>query len=188
VLLLTAAALAVPPESATWTIVASSPVRIRCTTWQGQPYCQSTGVISAPVNQAVATFRELDRYQSRMGAISTIARLEPDVLHIVMDYPFPLDDRDYVARFTYAEREGGHVFAWQPVEHPKAPASTEAVRLTWLEGEWRFAAEGAGTRVTYVWQADPGGSLPDVRAVHVKAGNLAISDMAAACEAKLVSP
>ncbi len=184
-----ATALALPPATSDWAQILASPVRIACTTWESRPYCRSTGLISTTVGTASSTFAELDRHVARMGAITQVVRLEPDILHVVMDYPFPLDDRDYVARFTHrTEPDGAEVYAWVPVEHTRAPPAEGVVRLGWLDGEWRFAAEGAHTRVTYVWEADPGGNLPDVRAVRTKAGTLAIQDMANACAATIVAP
>jgi hypothetical protein len=187
---LPAASAAVPLSgSVTWSPLQDSPVRVSCTEVDAKPYCQSTGVIGAPVAEAAATFAKLDEHVDKMGAISRIDRLEADVLHIVMDYPFPLKDRDYVARFTRrTEADGSEVFSWVPVTHAKAPATSDAIRLTWLDGEWRFTPEGEHTRVTYVWEADPGGSLPDVGAVRKQAGTLAIKDIANACGTKLLSP
>lgn len=184
-----AAVAAVPGGDATWAPLQSQPVRVECTSVGEAPYCRSTGVIGVPADVAAETFRTLDRYVDRMGAIAKVVRLEPDVLHVVMDYPFPLTDRDYVARFTYREDpDGTRVFAWKPVEHPQAPDTGDTVRLAWLDGEWRFAPDGANTRVTYVWQADPGGRLPDVGAVRKQAGTLAIEDIANACGTKVLSP
>jgi len=188
-LALTSSAFALPTEGATWTSLAATPVQIACTTFEGRPYCRSTGVIGVPQAQATAIFAEFDKYVDRMGAITRVDRLEPDVLRVVMDYPFPFEDRDYVARFTrHTEADGTVVYAWKPVEHPKAPVESGVLRLTRLDGEWRFAAEGSNTRVTYVWEAEAGGNLPDVGAVRTQAGTLAIRDMASACGTKVVSP
>lgn len=181
-------AAAIPGASATWTTLTETPVRIECTTANNQPYCRSTGVIGVPVSTAASVFAELDRHVAKMGAITRIDRLEPDVLHVVMDYPFPLSDRDYVARFTRRTEGNAQVFAWVPVTHAKAPDSGETVRLSWMDGEWRFADEGGNTRVTYVWQADPGGGLPDVATVRSKAGYLAVADIANACSTRILSP
>jgi hypothetical protein len=146
-------------------------------------------VIGAPVDVASDTFAHLDKYVSKMGSITAVNRLETDVLHVVMDYPFPLDDRDYVARFTHRTEEGGtQVYAWTPVTNAGAPVVDGVVRLTWLDGEWRFTPEGSNTRVTYVWEADPGGNLPDVGTVRKKAGTLAVTDMANACSTHILSP
>jgi len=187
--MLAVTALALPPASATWTPLSASPVRIDCTTAQGVPYCRSTGVVNAAQPAVVETFAQLDRHVASMHKISRIDRLEPDVLHVVMDYPFPLTDRDYVARFgRRTESDGTVVFPWSPVTHAKAPDDGSTVRLATMDGEWRFQAEGAGTRVTYVWQSDPGGNLPDVSAVHKQAGLFAIQDIAAACGARVTGP
>ncbi len=187
--LLAVAAAAVPAPNATWTPIQATPVSITCAQVAGEPYCRSTGVIGVPVAQASSTFERLDEFVSKMGSISLVKRLDPDVLHVVMDYPFPLDDRDYVARFAHrVEPDGTHVFAWVPVVHKDAPPADGVVRLTALDGEWRFAPEGENTRVTYVWQADPGGNLPDVKAVRTKAGTLAVQDIANACSTRVLSP
>lgn len=187
-MLLTAHALALPGPAARWTELTVGKVRVECTTDAGRPYCRSTGVISVPLASAVATFARLDEHQDKMQKISKIERLQPDVLHVVMDYPFPVSDRDYVARFSLrTEADGTVVYGWTPVTDPRAPDDGSTVRLTWLDGEWRFAAEGAHTRVTYVWEADPGGSLPDVGMVRKQAGLFAVQDIANACGATIVS-
>lgn len=181
--------LAMPPATAQWATIQTSPVRIECALEGEKPYCRSTGVIGVPVQVASSTFAELDKHVSKMGAIVAVDRLATDTLHVVMDYPFPLDDRDYVARFTHrTEGDGTEVYGWVPVEHPGAPPADGVVRLSWLDGEWRFAPAGANTRVTYTWEADPGGNLPDVKAVRTKAGTLAVQDIANACSTKIVSP
>jgi hypothetical protein len=188
-LLLSAAGAAAPPAHATWSLLQEKPVRIECTTTGGSPYCRSTGVIGAQASAAARTFSTLDQHVDKMGAIRSVTRLEADVLHVVMDYPFPLSDRDYVARFSHRTEPGGvEVYAWQPVTHAGAPPQDGVVRLSWLDGEWRFAPEGGRTRVTYLWQSDPGGNLPDVDAVRRKAGTLAVQDMAAACGTAVTSP
>lgn len=187
-MLLVPAALAMPPASASWSPLQSSPVKIECTTSGGSPYCRSTGVVGVGAARAAAVFRELDRYVSLMASISSVRRLEPDVLHVVMDYPFPFDDRDYVARFVASEESGAYVFRWTPVESSAAPPQEGVVRLSWLDGEWRFAPDGENTRVTYTWQSDPGGGLPDVGAVRRKAGSFAIQDIARACSASVIGP
>jgi hypothetical protein len=183
------AALAAPASDAVWALLQETPVRIECTTSGGQPYCRSTGVIGTSRASASKTFASLDQHVSKMGAIRSVDRLETDVLHVVMDYPFPLSDRDYVARFAHrTEADGTEVYAWTPVVHDAAPPQDGVVRLSWLDGEWRFAASGGNTRLTYLWQSNPGGSLPDVDAVRRKAGTLAVADMAAACGTSILSP
>jgi hypothetical protein len=186
--LVPAALAAVPSDGGTWSPLQETPVKISCIDQAGKPYCRSTGVIGTSVATAASTFAKLDEHVKQMGAISKIERLEPDVLHIVMDYPFPLKDRDYVARFTRRTEGDTEVFSWVPVTHTGAPPSSDAIRLSWIEGEWRFSPEGTNTRVTYVWQADPGGSLPDVGAVRKQAGFLAVRDIATACGTTILSP
>lgn len=187
-LLAVASFAAVPGASATWSPLTTSPTLIECTTSGGKPYCRSTAVIGVPVTTAVDVFARLDQHVDKMESITLVERLEPDVLHVVMDYPYPLSDRDYVAKFTRrTDADGSEVFAWAPVEHAGAPGDQSIIRLP-IDGEWRFKAEGNNTRVTYVWMADPGGNLPDANPVRKKAGYLAITDIANAAGTKILSP
>lgn len=187
-LLLALNAAALPAAGVSWATLQQSPVRIECTT-SGDPYCRSTGVIGVASKVAADTFARLDQYLDRMHSITRIDRLEPDVLRVVMDYPFPLTDRDYVARFARrTEADGAEVFIWTPIAHPAAPDDGSTVRLSWMDGQWRFKDEGGNTRVTYLWQANPGGGIPDVSAVYKQAGYLAILDIANACGTKILSP
>lgn len=186
-LLLILSAQALPPPTATWLLLSESPVRIECA--QGLPWCRSSGLVGVDPATAVRTFAQLDQHVAQMGAISVVDRLEADVLHVVMDYPFPFSDRDYVARFTRrTEADGTEVFGWTSIEHPKAPVDPAIVRLGWSEGEWSFKPEGGQTRVGYLWQSDPGGGIPDVTAVYKQAGYLAIRDIATACGAEILKP
>ena len=180
---------ALPSASSTWSPLSTSPTVIECTTANGKPYCRSTAVISAPVATAIDAFAHLDQHVDLMASIKSVTRLEPDVLHVVMDYPFPVSDRDYVAKFSRrTDPDGTEVFAWVPIAHAAAPVDPSVVRLTELDGEWRFQAEGGDTRVTYVWESDPGGNLPDANAVRKQAGKLAITDIANACGATILRP
>ncbi len=187
-LLAIASYAAVPGDSATWSPLTTSPTLIECTEAGGKPYCRSTGVIGVPVATAVDVFARLDQHTAKMENISLVDRLEPDILHVVMDYPYPLSDRDYVAKFTRrTDPDGTEVFAWAPVEHAGAPPDSSVIRLP-IDGEWKFKAEGANTRVTYIWMSDPGGNLPDANAVRKKAGYLAVFDIANAAGTKILSP
>jgi hypothetical protein len=184
-LLLSLSAAALPASTVTWAPLQQKPVAIECTT-SGSPYCRSMGVIGVAVSVATETFAKLDKYVARMDSITLIQRLEPDVLRVVMDYPFPLTDRDYVARFRRTVEDGADVFTWTPVTHAAAPDDGQTVRLSWMDGQWQFKDEGGNTRVTYIWQADPGGGIPDVGAVRKQAGYLAILDMANACNTRIL--
>ncbi len=187
-LLALAASAAVPGPSATWKQVAATPTVIECDDSGAMPYCRSTAVIGAPFATTVATFANLDQHVAKMESIALVKRLEPDVLHVVMDYPLGISDRDYVARFTRrTEPDGTEVFAWTPIQHAGAPPDPSRVRLP-IDGEWRFKAEGTNTRVTYVWMADPGGTIYDSNMVRKKAGLYAITDIANAAGTTIISP
>ena len=78
-----------------------------------------------------------------------------------IDMPWPMDDRDLVARVTGGKHSGAYVS-----NSEAAPARTErvddCVRITDFDvrTSYRALADGSGTEVTYVLHSEPGGKIP----------------------------
>jgi len=82
-------------------------------------------------------------------------------MHITLDFPAPLADRDYVAKYVYTdEGDGLHTLRWSSVKHEDGAPVDGVVRLGDYEGEWRLVAAEDSTWVTYLWHAHYGGALP----------------------------
>ncbi len=158
--LLAGPARALPPDDAPWEVLEEAPVRVECARLPDGPWCRSTGVIAAPVERVARAVAEMRHHHELFDSVLRIDVLEPDVLHVVLDYPAPLDDRDYVARYTREQDGDAVVFRWVPVEHPGAPPEEGVVRLPRFAGEWRLEPDGGGTRVRYTWEAEIAGSFP----------------------------
>ncbi len=192
-LLLTAApgAVAGPPgPDAAWEELRNDIVRVECTTSGGAPWCRSHGLVAAPVDQLTNTLENMAEHQDKFEAVLGINVLEEDTLHVTLDYPGLFSDRDYVARYARSTSGDTHIYSWTPVTHAGAPAQDGVVRLSRFEGEWRLKAEGSNTRVTYLWQAEFGGSFPTrfESLGRRKAGHEALKDLAGAQGTKLLQP
>lgn len=180
-LLLAAASAANPPgDDAGWEVLTSSPVRVECATVSGQPWCRSFGVIHAPIGQVDGALRDMSTSAHLFESVLSINVLAEDTMHITLDYPAPLDDRDYVAKYAYRTEGEVRTFTWTPVVHPGAPETDAAVRLPNFAGEWRLSPEGDGTAVRYTWQAEINGSFPTFAYSQAwkKAGHEALKDLA----------
>lgn len=188
--LLTTAALAMPGADATWEVLDSSPVRIECTEVSGKPWCRSTGLIAAPVDQVATALEDMAGQSDVFEAVSQIDTLGDDTYRIVLDFPGMFADRDYVAKFEKLTEGDARIYRWKPVTHPNAPATDDIVRLSRMEGEWRLEPAGAETRATYLWQAELMGSFPTwaLSTARKKAGNEALKDLAKTRDAKLRPP
>jgi hypothetical protein len=173
------AAWALPGADAQWSVLSDNDPRIECTEVAEGPFCRSTGVVSLPIDAVSATLEDMPAYQGLFESIVSISELEPDTMHITLDFPWPLSDRDYVARYTRSTEGDARIYRWASVKHAGAPAVDGVVRLPRMAGEWRLQPEGSGTRVTYLWHADVLGSLPaaSLNKARKIAGNEALKDI-----------
>lgn len=183
-------ASALPGPDAAWAELSSSPVRIECADVAGEPWCRSLGVVEAPIERVAATLEDMANQGEVFDSVLSIRMLAPDTVHVVLDFPGVLSDRDYVAKYTPATEGAVRLYRWVPVEHPDAPPQEGVVRLTKMAGEWRLEPDGARTRVSYTWQADLSGSFPTwaLSVARKRAGWEALHDLAKAQKASISAP
>jgi hypothetical protein len=177
--------LVLPGPTAVWETLAKNPTHAECTTGaDGQVFCRSTAVFEADIETLGNKLEHLADHADKFDSIVELNVLEPDVYHVVMDFPFPLSDRDYVARYTQSTGEdGSRTVSWTSVAHAGAPESDARVRLTRFEGAWHLAALGADrTTVVYTWHGEYGGALPNaaLSTARKKTAVEAIKDLAKA--------
>ncbi len=179
-LLTLTAAAAVPGDDATWEVLTKSPVKVECATVAGAPWCRSYGLIHAPIEQVDGALRNMSSSAELFDSVIKIDVLAADTLHIVLDYPAPLDDRDYVAHYSYDTDGDVRRFTWEPVVHAGAPETDEAIRLPSFAGEWYLKPAEGGTAVRYTWQAEINGSFPSFAYATAwkRAGFEALKDLA----------
>lgn len=184
--LLISSALAVPGDRASWEVIQETPVPVSCTTLASTPWCRSEGVVHAPVGDVVEALRNMRYNASSFESVVRIDVVDDDVLHIVLDYPSPLSDRDYVAEYTYRVEGDAHIYSWKPA-NSRYPEVEDIVRLPNFAGEWRLEPRGNRTWVRYTWHAQINGSFPSFgyKTAWKKAGHEALKDLAQTQKAKL---
>ena len=183
-------AFARPGADATWELLEAAPVRIECTTAAGAPWCRSTGLIAAKVDDVASSLENMGNQAEIFEAVSSIRSLGADTYHVTLDFPGMMSDRDYVVKFSKATEGNDRVYSWVPVTHAEAPEVSGVVRLTKMAGEWRLTPMGDKTRVTYLWQAELMGSFPEwaLPVARKKTGNEALKDLANSRKAALLPP
>jgi hypothetical protein len=175
-------AFAIPDESTQWTdVLQSANPRIECATVGTEPWCRSIGLVALPIEKVAATLENMAAHQELFESIVSIRVLTPDTMHITLDYPFPLWDRDYVAKYTRSNDGGVWRYRWEAVTNAAAPPVKGVVRLPRMAGEWKLEPSGGQTQVTYLWQAEVTG-VPAAAARKI-AGNEAIKDITKASKA-----
>jgi len=183
-LLLPSLAFALPGSGVQWTVLSNGDPYIECAVdAAGEPWCRSTGLVKLPIDKVAATLEDMPKHQHLFENIARIDVLAPDTMHIVLDYPGFLSDRDYVATYTRSVSGDTRIYSWKPAA-TQPPPEDGIIRLPKMAGEWRLTPEGAGTRVTYLWHAEIAGSFPDMMLTTARkiAGQQALKDIRKASE------
>jgi len=157
-------ALGAPPaalEQANWEILSTKPVAVQWVQIGDVPWCRATYNIEKPVAELEALVRDFESYPKIFLRLNETRVLEPDVIYVKLDMPFPVANRDYVARFARNVQGEEVHFSWSAVEHKDAPL-VDAIRLGRAAGEWRLKPLSEGTtEVTYTWNGELLGDFPD---------------------------
>jgi len=159
--LVAAAALgAVPDQLGEWEVLADGDIRVACAPAGEFTWCRAQAQLEAPLERIEAVLLDVGSYPDVFKRITQATEVAPNTVHIVLDMPFPIASRDYVARFTRAVEGQERVFAWVADDQVDVPVG-KAVRLVHAGGEWRLAEASAEvTEVSYTWNGDLGGDFP----------------------------
>lgn len=176
--------LALPGPDAAWETLQKSPVHVECTESAGAPFCRSTAIFQADAKLLFDTLNEMPDHVEKFESILEVNRVSADTMHVVMDFPWPLADRDYVAKYTPRELDGGgFVLEWTAATNAAAPVTDGRVRLEDFAGSWTITPKGDGSsEVVYLWHALYGGALPDqaLNTARKKTGQESLKDLAGA--------
>jgi carbon monoxide dehydrogenase subunit G len=136
-------------------------VPVDCAWSDGVPWCTASVQIDAPLATVDGILSDFDGLPDIFPRIQSSSRLEDSVIYVVLEMPFPLAPRDYIARFTREEVGGEVRLHWVAAEHPAAPQTTGRVRLLSTAGTWTLRPDSTQTtEVIYRWNAELGGDIP----------------------------
>lgn len=153
---------AVPPEAdrGDWDRILHDGVTVHCGDWKDSKWCQADAVLPGPVADVIALMADVEDLADLFPRMLDMRRVEAEIIHQIIDYPFPYDDRDIVARFTWEHTAERHVLSWRSVTEP--PVASVGVRLTGAEGRFELSARPDGhTDLRYVWRGELGPGVPD---------------------------
>ncbi len=161
-ILLIASAVAVPPDLGNWQILSGGDPQVAHTTARGLPWARAVTVMPGSMVQLVILLKNFRGYPDFMDRVYETRIYEENIVHVILDMPFPLAHRDYVVKYTQSQEGDVVVFDFVSVQHPNATAVDGSVRLPRAEGQWRLEPVSATqTRVTYIWNGELLGDFPD---------------------------
>lgn len=144
-----------------WTALETESPSVHCAA-DGRPWCVSEMQVTCDVTKIERFLSDFSQYPKTFPRVISANELEPNMVHVQIDMPFPLYPRDYIAHFRRESIENGVYFWWTSVVHPKAPEREDTVRLPNSAGSWTVTRAGEGySRIRYFWNAEIGVDIPD---------------------------
>jgi hypothetical protein len=105
---------------------------------------------------------DLENYYQIFDRVKSSNVLTDDVVHIRIDMPFPISDRDYIVQYKI-EKENEYIsYKFQAVKDLDIPLNDGSIRLVNAAGEWYLKVVGeSSTKVVYTWNGELSGDFPD---------------------------
>ena len=120
-----------------------------------------------PIEKATALILDVEqapKWVPYMGSVKVLSRDDSKgefLLYMVLDFPFPLKDRDLVVKGKMSKDAQGMIHIQNKAVEQGYPLNPDYVRLTRYEGDWTFQKlSKQKVKVSTYGYADPEGSIP----------------------------
>ncbi len=145
-----------------WKTLQNNDVSIKTTQYLGFPICRAETILSLPLKTISAIIENVENYPNVFLRVTKTRVLEDDVVHIMLDMPFPFSGRDYIIKYIKHKFSSAWTFRFSAVEHVQAPPEKGHVRLIHAAGEWKLTAiNDHETNVSYTWNGELLGDFPN---------------------------
>ena len=145
-----------------WNIIQKNEPEIRWTTYEGYPICQATSVLPFSIESISSIIEDVRNYPKVFKRIHKTNILEKDIIHVMLDMPFLLSDRDYVIKYKKNKTQDNWEFTFRAVKHTNAPLEKDYVRLVNAAGKWKLISKDDNqTLVSYTWNGELLGDFPN---------------------------
>ncbi len=145
-----------------WTILQEGPVKVEWREYKGYPISRAEKILQYDMPSIAKVIQDLDRYPIIFKRVTNTKRLDSNIVHIMLDMPFPFAGRDYIVQYSIEQDEREWTFSFFSVDHPDGSVEPGMVRLDNAAGLWVLTRLSAKqTMVTYAWNGELLGNFPD---------------------------
>ena len=144
-----------------WELLQDYPIWIGWTDYGEFQWCKSSSTISASIEGVQKIIEDKENYPKVFKRIEKTTVLTDEIVHIILDMPFPFYGRDYIVRYTQLQDKNDIIYRFTSVENSEIPVYEDYVRLIHAAGEWRLhSLDSISTKVTYIWNGELLGDFP----------------------------
>ena len=153
----------IPPSlHADWNKLEDFPIWIGWTDYGEFQWCRALSIIPGSIEEVQKIIEDKENYPQVFKRIEKTTMFSNEIVHIVLDMPFPFSGRDYIVSYTQIQEENDMIYRFTAVEDSKVPIHENYVRLIHAAGEWRLhSLDSNNTEVTYIWNGELLGDFPD---------------------------
>ena len=119
-----------------WIILQEKPVKVDWLSFEGFPIGRAEKLIEHNLDKVAETIQDIDQYPIIFKRVTQTKRLDSNIVHVMLDMPFPFAGRDYVIKYFVKEEENTWTFSFHSVDHPSGILKPGVVRLDNAAGIW----------------------------------------------------
>ena len=145
-----------------WNLLKDNSIKIESCIYKGYPISKAETILEHDIKDVASIIKDLDNYPKIFGRVTNTHRLGENIVHIILDMPFPFDGRDYIVEYEIIEKVDSWVFSFSAQKNKRNPKIDGHIRLPNAAGVWILNKTSENsTKVTYAWNGELLGSFPD---------------------------
>ena len=145
-----------------WEIIQETDVNLKWTNQNGFPVVRATAKMPFPIDSISKIIEDVKNYPNVFKRIQEVQILDKNIIHIMLDMPFLLSDRDYVIQYSKNKSKATWKFSFNAIDHEGAPVTEKYIRLVNTFGEWKLSPTNENeTLLVYTWNGELLGDFPE---------------------------
>ncbi len=152
----------VPQNLNDWTVLQESDVWVGWTKKDNVQWCKAEKILPFNMKKIADIIENKVNYPNVFKRIEETIVLSKDIVHIILDMPFPFDNRDYIVQYVSEKSPIEYNYTFTSYNEMEIPERNNYVRLINAGGRWTLIPMNDGnTKVSYLWNGELRGDFPD---------------------------
>ena len=124
-------------------------------------WCRTSSILPYNINDISLMIEDLSNYNNIFDRVILSDVVGKDIVHIRVDMPFPISDRDYIVKYTTEKSDYEISYKFKAADNISIDIDGNCIRLINAAGEWHLKeSNSSNTVVTYTWNGELRGDFP----------------------------
>ena len=145
-----------------WNILQTEPIWIGWVDYNNSKWVKAVTIIPSKIVSVQKIIEDKKNYPKVFKRIEKINLITDEIVHIVLDMPFPFYGRDYIVSYNQYSEDDAFIYKYTSVDSLQIPIYKDYIRLINASGEWVLdPVDSLNTKVTYLWNGELLGDFPN---------------------------